>query len=129
MAPRLEGPQMGLGLLLGELSSAPSQRTKTWETPGGQVSPPRMTEAVPSLGLSRSSGPASLRNIENSDRVPIRGSFFLQPNQMEESHPTTIYLLGWRKSSLLSKKSYFLLLKPGSVSELRVLKRKLLGVV
>lgn len=47
--------------------------------------------------------------------MPFRGNFLLQPNKMEESYAATIYLLGGRKGSLLPKKSYFLILKLGSV--------------
>lgn len=76
---------------------------------------------MPHLGLSRNSRPVSLRSIENPNRVPIHGNFPLQSHQMEESSSTTIYLLVWRKGSLLPKKSYFLLLKPGSVFQSYVL--------
>lgn len=104
----LEWPQMGFGSPLGEFS-VPPPRARNSESLGGQGESP---------GSDRSSGPAALRS-----RVSFCGNFLLRPNQMEESYPTTIYLLGGRKGSLLPKKSHFLLLKPGSVCQSYVLRK------
>lgn len=124
-APRrkvlLEWPRMGFRSPLGELSAVPSQRAGNLESLGGWGESP---------GSDRSSGPACLRSIEEVKQGALPGKL-PSPTQQDGRELSSHNLpVRWEKGLPLAKEKLFSYSETGlCVSELHVVKRKLLGVV
>lgn len=104
-------------------SESPLGELETWELEDDGV-----TKAVPGTQAAhRAQGlfPQEVVGKFSTNRLPVGGNFLLQPNQMGESYPTIVYLLGPRRTASCQRKAVSSPEARLCISELCVVERKL----